>query len=65
MADKKIQVPKKEILKGEDGYKVFSVRIKTKTVDALDEIVAESKQTRNSLINLFLEYGVENYEIVK
>ena len=61
----KIQIPKKEYSKGEDGYKTFSIRVKDDTVAALDKIASESNRSRNELINLFLEYGVMNYEIVE
>ena len=59
-----IKIKKKENLKGEDGYKVFSIRIKDDTVKKLDEIAKQSSQSRNHLINLFLEYGLDHYEIV-
>lgn len=59
-----ICILKKEYRKGEDGYKTFSVRIKEETVTALDKIVFESNRSRNELINIFLEYGVKNYNVV-
>ena len=46
--------------KGEDGYHTFSVRIKNKTVEKLDEIAKETGRTRNYLINIFLEYAADN-----
>lgn len=64
MNDNKIQIAKGN-LKGEDGYKVFSIRIKEETVTVLDRIASESNRSRNELINIFLEYGVKNYEIVE
>lgn len=63
MADS-IKIKKKDALKGEDGYKVFSVRIKEETVAKLDQLAAESAQSRNHIINMFLEFGLEHYEIV-
>ena len=56
---------KKGAVKGEDGHKIFSIRIKEETVAALDKIANESNRSRNELINIFLEYGVERYEIVE
>ena len=53
----------KKALKGEDGYKVFSVRIKDETVAALDKISAETNRSRNELINIFLDYAIKNCEI--
>ena len=58
--DKKLQITKKSNLKGDDGYKVFSVRVKDETVKRLDEISAETNRSRNELINLMLEFGIMN-----
>jgi len=63
--NKKIQISKKDRIKGEDGYKTFSIRVKEETVEKLDNIVALSNRSRNELINMFLDYGVENFEIVE
>lgn len=65
MKTDKIKIIKKDHAKGEDGYKTFSIRIKEETVAALDKISNESNRSRNELINLFLEHGVANYEIVE
>jgi len=65
MKDKTIRIMKKEYMRGEDGYKTFSVRVKEDTVKKLDDIVSKSNRSRNELINIILEYGVENYEIVE
>ena len=64
MQNNKIQISKKGRAKGEDGYKTFSVRIKDETVAALDRLAGESNRSRNELINVFLEFGVKNCEIV-
>ena len=61
----KILISKRTRAKGEDGYKTFSVRIKEDTVKKLSEIAKESNRSRNELINIILEYGVENFEIVE
>lgn len=50
-------------LKGEDGHKVFSIRVKEETVKKLDEIAVATNRSRNELINIMLEFGIENYEI--
>ena len=49
--------------RGDDGYKVISVRIKEDTLEALDKIAAETNYSRNELINLLLQHGVEHVEI--
>ncbi len=59
----KLKISRRSKLKGEDGYKTFSVRVKDETVQRLDEIAKETNRTRNELINLMLEFGVRNCEI--
>ncbi len=44
--------------KGEDGYKVFSVRIKEDVVSKIDEISAQTGHSRNELISTFIEYAL-------
>ncbi len=62
MENKKLIVkPKKP--KGEDGHKVFSIRIKDEIAMHLEEICARTGHSRNELIGLFLEYALENCEI--
>lgn len=61
--DKKLQITKRSSIKGDDGYKTFSIRIKEETADKLDVLAAETNRSRNELINLMLEFGVENIEI--
>ena len=51
--------PKKA--KGEDGYKTFSVRLKERMVNRMDEISKETGRSRNELIGLFLEYALDHY----
>lgn len=50
--------------RGEDGNKIISVRIKESVLNGLDRISRESNYSRNELINLILEYGIENLEII-
>lgn len=50
--------------RGEDGTKIISVRIREDILKKLDEISKESNYSRNELINLILNYGVENIEII-
>lgn len=55
----------KKGLKGEDGYRTFSIRIKQETVEALDKLSSDTNRSRNDIINLLLEFGVENCEVKK
>jgi metal-responsive CopG/Arc/MetJ family transcriptional regulator len=49
--------------KGEDGYKVISVRIKEGVLEKIDKLSAESNRSRNELINILLENSVDYVEI--
>lgn len=62
MGDKLI-LKKKIYLKGEYGHKVFSTRIRDSIVVELDRISKETGHSRNELINIFLDYAIQNLEI--
>ena len=49
--------------KGEDGHKVFSIRIKEGLVEEVEKISAKTGYSRNELISMFIEFGLENCEI--
>ena len=53
----------KKKFKGEDGYKVFSVRIKDETVEKLNELSELTNRSRNELINILLDYAVKNCKV--
>lgn len=53
----------KKALKGEDGYKTFSIRIKEETVARLDKLSQATNRSRNELINILLDYAIENSEV--
>ena len=53
----------KKTLKGEDGYKTFSIRIKDSTVTKLDNLSKETNRSRNELINILIDYAIDNCEI--
>lgn len=46
--------------RGEDGYKLISVRIKEDTLSEIDKIASETNYSRNELINEILRHGVRN-----
>lgn len=54
---------KKKSLKGEDGYKTFSVRIKDETVENLDKLAQQTNRSRNELINILIDFAIENCEV--
>ena len=53
----------KKNLKGEDGYKTFSIRIKEDTVVKLNKLSDETNRSRNELINILLEYAIDNSKV--
>ena len=59
MERRKITISKK----GDDGYKVISVRIKERTLEAIDSIAAQTNRSRNEVINILLENAVDDTEI--
>ena len=60
--EQKLLISKK--LKGEDGHKIFSVRIKDETVARLDDIAKKTNRSRNDLINMLLDYAMDYCVIV-
>ncbi|MBP3493112.1 MAG: CopG family transcriptional regulator [Oscillospiraceae bacterium] len=61
MAGELIVKPKRP--KGEDGHRVFSVRLPEETVVRLDKFAAQSGRSRNELIGMFLNYALEHCKI--
>ena len=53
----------KKPLKGEDGYKTFSIRVKDETIEALEHIVTVSNRSRNEIINILLDFAIKYAEI--
>ena len=49
--------------RGEDGYKVISVRIKEPTLSRIDEAAGKTNRSRNEVINLLLRDAVTRAEI--
>ena len=45
--------------KGDDGYKVFSIRVKEDTVAKIDEISCQTGRSRNELIGMFLDFALQ------
>lgn len=57
-SDNLIIKPKK--LKGEDGYKVFSIRVKEEIVVQISDISTKTGRSRNELIGMLLEYAIKH-----
>ncbi len=47
-------------LRGEDGYRTFSIRIKSETADSLDKVAQLTQNSRNEIIRIFLEYALSH-----
>ena len=57
--EKEIKITKKSARRGDDGYKVVSVRMKEEMIDRLDALSAETNRSRNELINLLLDAAID------
>lgn len=58
-----IKIKKKVAKRGDDGYKVVSVRMKDELIEKLDKLSTESNRSRNELINMLLEAAVDIVKI--
>ncbi len=59
MADTTLRIKRR----GEDGYRLISVRIREDILESLDKLAAETNYSRNELINVLLQYSVDHVEI--
>ena len=53
----------KKTFKGDDGYKVFSIRVKDELAKSLATIAEETHRSRNELINILLDYAIDNSKV--
>ena len=60
--DSKLLITKK--LRGDDGYRVFSVRLRTDILDHVNALAEDTGRTRNELIGMLLEFALEHSEVV-
>ena len=58
-----IKIKKKIAKRGDDGYKIVSVRMKDELIDKLDNLSSATNRSRNELINLLLEASVDIVKI--
>lgn len=49
----------KKAPKGDDGYKIVSVRMKDGLIEKLDRLSMETNRSRNELINALLESAIQ------
>ena len=60
-AENLIVHPKKP--QGEDGHRVFSVRLREKTVAGIEAVYVQSDCSRNSIINMMPDYALTHCEV--
>ena len=58
-----IKIKKKIAKRGDDGYKIVSVRMKDELLEKLDALSADTNRSRNELITLLLEAAVDIVKI--
>ena len=58
-----IKIKRKVPRKGDDGYKIVSVRMKEELIERLDALSANTNRSRNELINLLLNAAVDIVKI--
>jgi len=54
-----IRITKKTARRGDDGYKIVSVRMKDEMIARLDGLSVQTNRSRNELINLLLEAAMD------
>lgn len=59
----RITIKKRQPLRGEDGNKVISIRIKEELLGQIDSLASQSNRSRNEVINLLLQDAVARAEI--
>ena len=57
--EREIKITKKAARRGDDGYKVVSVRMKEEMLKRLDKLSSQTTRSRNELINLLLDAAMK------
>ena len=60
-----IRIKRKSAKKGDDGYKVVSVRMKDELIERLDQLSTDKNRSRNELINMLLTAAVDIVKVDK
>ena len=58
-----IKIKKKVAKRGDDGYKIVSVRMKDELIEKLDKLSTDTNRSRNELINILLNAAVDIVKI--
>lgn len=49
--------------RGDDGYRVFSVRVREDVIEKIDTIAKDTGRSRNEIIGMLLEFAVDRCSI--
>lgn len=58
-----IRIKKKVSRRGDDGYKIVSVRMKDELIAKLDQLSGQTNRSRNELINILLMSAIDLVKI--
>lgn len=61
--EKEIKITKKSAKRGDDGYKIVSVRMRDETIARLDTIAGKTNRSRNEVINILLDSAIRIVKI--
>lgn len=61
--EKEIKITKKSAKRGDDGYKIVSVRMRDETIARLDAIAGKTNRSRNEVINILLDSAIQIVKI--
>ena len=58
-----IKITRKVHRRGDDGYKIVSVRMKEELIERLDTLSEKTNRSRNELINLLVDAAINIVKI--
>lgn len=58
-----IKITKKNAKRGDDGYKIVSVRMRDETIERLEDLATETNRSRNEIINILIEAAIDIVKI--
>ena len=58
-----IRIKKKAARRGDDGYKIVSVRMRDELIERLDALYVQTNRSRNELINILLVSAIDLVKI--
>ena len=58
-----IRIKKKAARRGDDGYKIVSVRMRDELIERLDALSVQTNRSRNELINILLVSAIDRVKI--